>query len=58
MRLITNYVIGNSDIELADMVDTELINKYDLNEINLTAMIVRTLHDADEAAQVIEISIE
>ena len=53
--MITNYVIENSDIELADMVDTELINKYDLNEINLTAMIVRTLHDA---AQVIEISIE
>ena len=24
--MITNYVIGNSDIELADMVDTELIN--------------------------------
>ena len=56
--MITNYVIENSDIELADMVDTELITKYDLNEINLTAMIVRTLHDADEAAQVIEISIE
>ncbi len=56
--MITNYVIGNSDIELADMVDTELINKYDLNKINLTAMIVRTLHDADEAAQAIEISIE
>lgn len=50
VRTIINYVRENGDVELADMVNTEPFNNYDLNEIfgvNLPAMIavVRTLHD-------------
>ena len=55
VRTIINYVRENGDIELADMVNTEPFNNYDLNEIfgvNLPAMIavVRTLHDVVQVA--------
>lgn len=55
VRTIINYVRENGDVELADMVNTEPFNNYDLNEIfgiNLPAMIavVRTLHDVVQAA--------
>ncbi|MBP3919441.1 MAG: DEAD/DEAH box helicase family protein [Clostridia bacterium] len=55
VRIIINYVRENGDVELADMVNTEPFNNYDLNEIfgvNLPAMIavVRALHDVVQAA--------
>lgn len=55
VRTIINYVRENGDVELADMVNTEPFNNYDLNEIfgvNLPAMIavVQTLHGAVQAA--------
>ena len=55
VRTIINYVRENGDVELADMVNTEPFNNYDLNEIfgvNLPAMIavVRTLHDVVQVA--------
>ena len=55
LRTIINYVRENGDVELADMVNSEPFNNYDLNEVfgvNLPAMIavVRTLHDAVQAA--------
>ena len=55
VRTIINYVRENGDVELADMVNTEPFNNYDLNEIfgiNLPAMIsvVRILHDTVQAA--------
>jgi len=55
VRTIINYVRENGDVELADMVNSEPFNNYDLNEVfgvNLPAMIavVRTLHDVVQAA--------
>lgn len=55
VRTIINYVRENGDVELADMVNSEPFNNYDLNEVfgvNLPSMIavVRTLHDAVQAA--------
>ena len=55
VHTIINYVRENGDVELADMVNTEPFNNYDLTEIfgiHLPTMIsiVRTLHDAVQAA--------
>ena len=55
LHTIINYVRENGDVELADMVNSEPFNNYDLNEVfgvNLPAMIavVRTLHDVVQAA--------
>ena len=49
VRTIINYVRENGDVELADMVNTEPFNNYDLNEmfgVNLQAIIriVGVLH--------------
>ena len=55
VRTIINYVRENGDVELADMVNSEPFNNYDLNEVfgvNLPAMIavVQTLHTVVQAA--------
>ncbi len=55
VRTIINYVRENGDVELADMVNTEPFNNYDLSEvfgINLPAVIsvVQTLHEVVQAA--------
>ena len=55
VKTIINYVHENGDIELADMVNTEPFNNYDINEvfgINLTAVVdvVKKLHNAVIAA--------
>ena len=53
--IIINYVRENGDVELADMVNTEPFNNYDLNEmfgVNLQAIvrIVGVLHNSVVAA--------
>ena len=51
IRTIINYVRENGDVELADMVNSEPFNNYDLNElfgVNLQAIvaIVNVLHNS------------
>jgi type I restriction enzyme R subunit len=55
VHTIINYVRENGDVELADMVNTEPFNNYDLNEmfgVNLQAIvrIVGVLHNSVVAA--------
>lgn len=55
VRTIINYVRENGDVELADMVNSEPFNNYDLNEmfgVNLQAIvqIVSVLHNSVIAA--------
>ena len=51
IQTVINYVRENGDVELADMVNTEPFNNYDLSELfgtNLSAVIgiVNTLHNS------------
>ncbi len=51
IQTIINYVRENGDIELADMVNTEPFNNYDLNEmfgvdLKTVVGIVKVLHDS------------
>jgi len=55
VKTIINYVRENGDIELADIVNTEPFNNYDINEvfgINLPAVVevVKVLHNTVSVA--------
>lgn len=55
IKTIINYVRENGDIEVADIVNTEPFNNYDINEmfgenVPIIVKVVTILHSSVEAA--------